>query len=462
MVAFARCGRRIPAGLLIAAGLLSGVAPARAEDAPSSLGDLYRTLRSQQQDISERQAREKALRTEADALRAQLARLRAQAIETAARLQKQETKVSALEASLNDALARDAALRRSLEANEHSVEATLRGLERIALRPPAAIIGRPVDSAVDTIRTAMLLGAVVPTIEADAADLRNQLRALRASRERIQGERSALADASKALGAERSKLDVLIAAKQDQEAGKREQAKQEASQAKALSAKADDLKDLIASLEREAARQRAAAKARAEAQAKAEAAARARELARRKAEAKARGQSTATVTAPPPAPLKPPAEDKPLPDAQSFARLKGSVKMPASGAVVRWYGQKDPYGNRARGITIATRAGAAVTAPCGGKVVFAGAFRDYGQLLIISPAAGYHVLLSGLARIDASRGQFLLMGEPVGQMASAPRTAAGAPAGDTARPRLYVEFRRNGEPVDPAQWLAPSERKVSG
>jgi septal ring factor EnvC (AmiA/AmiB activator) len=381
--------------------------------------------------------------------------LRAQMIETAARLQAQEDKVSALETALAESVKRDAALKQNLDRNDRSVAQTLTALERIALRPPAAIIGRPVDDAVDTIRTAMLLGAVVPTIEADAAQLRTQIEDLRASRRRTEEKRTSLAGASQALEAERTKLAALVQAKQEQEVGKRAEAAEEAKRAKAISAKADDLKDLIASLDREAAKRRAAAIARAAEQAKA----RAQELARRKAEAEAQGRSADTVTMPPP---KPAPAERQLPAASAFARLKGHIRMPAHGTVVTWYGQKDSYGMRARGITIATRGDATVIAPCAGKVVFAGTFRNYGQLLIISPAHGYHVLLAGLARIDATRGQFLLMGEPVGQMASASRSAAGGAAGIDAEPRLYVEFRRNGEPIDPAQWLASSEKRVTG
>ena len=50
--------------------------------------------------MAARQMREKALRGEAETLREQVGQLRAQMIETAARLQAQEDKVSALETAL--------------------------------------------------------------------------------------------------------------------------------------------------------------------------------------------------------------------------------------------------------------------------------------------------------------------------------------------------------------------------
>jgi septal ring factor EnvC (AmiA/AmiB activator) len=108
---------------------------------------------------------------------------------------------------------------------------------------------------------------------------------------------------------------------------------------------------------------------------------------------------------------------------------------------------------------IATRAAAQVTAPCDGWVVYAGPFRSYGQLLILNAGGGYHVLLAGMERISVELGQFVLTGEPVAVMgAGGPATAAGA----SGQPVLYVEFRKDGAPVDPSPWWANASEKVRG
>jgi septal ring factor EnvC (AmiA/AmiB activator) len=90
-----------------------------------------------------------------------------------------------------------------------------------------------------------------------------------------------------------------------------------------------------------------------------------------------------------------------------------------------------------------------VIAPHDGKVVFAGPFRDYGLLLIIDHGEGYHTLLAGLGRIDASVSQWVLAGEPVGQMG--PERAGSARA---SKPRLYIELRHDGRSINPLPWLA--------
>ena len=64
----------------------------------------------------------------------------------------------------------------------------------------------------------------------------------------------------------------------------------------------------------------------------------------------------------------------------------------------------------------------------------------YGQILIIEHGGGYHTVLAGLEGADAVVGQWLLAGEPVG--------VVGSP--DSGRPQLYLELRRDGQPIDPA------------
>ncbi len=91
-------------------------------------------------------------------------------------------------------------------------------------------------------------------------------------------------------------------------------------------------------------------------------------------------------------------------------------------------------------------------APYDGLVVFAGPFRGYGRILILEHGEGYHTLLAGLTRIDTVLGQWLAAGEPVGLMEKEDRDA----------PVLYVELRRNGQPINPLPWLASQKDKVSG
>ena len=89
-------------------------------------------------------------------------------------------------------------------------------------------------------------------------------------------------------------------------------------------------------------------------------------------------------------------------------------------------------------------------APFDGVVAFSGPFRGYGQLLILEHSEGYHTLLAGMTRLDSDVGQRVLAGEPVGVM---------SPDGD---PSLYVELRRNGQPINPLPWLAARTNENRG
>ena len=111
---------------------------------------------------------------------------------------------------------------------------------------------------------------------------------------------------------------------------------------------------------------------------------------------------------------------------------------------------------------MATKPGAQVTTPCDGWVVYAGPFRSYGQLSILNAGGGYHVLIAGMERISVNIGQFVLTGEPVATMGTTSQVASIF-APNVSQPVLYVEFRKDGTPIDPGPWWASREgEKVRG
>ena len=111
-------------------------------------------------------------------------------------------------------------------------------------------------------------------------------------------------------------------------------------------------------------------------------------------------------------------------------------------------------------MVIETRYAAQITSPCDGWVVYAGEFRSYGQLLIINAGGGYHVLLAGLSQIDVRSGQFVLAAEPVGTMSGGQKNTPSS--AQISGPVLYVEFRKDGRPIDPDPWWASGQQKVQG
>ena len=151
-----------------------------------------------------------------------------------------------------------------------------------------------------------------------------------------------------------------------------------------------------------------------------------------------------------------------LTPAIAFAAAKGQLRLPLNGIRIREFGTPDGLGGTEKGVSVASRAGAQVTAPTDGWVVYAGPFRSYGQLLILNAGGGYHVLLAGMERISVDLGQFVLTGEPVAAMGGGPQSAAAVATG-SSQPVLYIEFRKDGAPVDPSPWWAAKDsEKVRG
>ncbi|TMK04676.1 MAG: hypothetical protein E6G77_01135, partial [Alphaproteobacteria bacterium] len=133
-----------------------------------------------------------------------------------------------------------------------------------------------------------------------------------------------------------------------------------------------------------------------------------------------------------------------------------------NGARIKEFGAADGLGGTEKGMSVAARPSSQITAPCDGWVVYAGPFRNYGQLLILNAGGGYHVLLAGMERISVDLGQFVVTGEPVAVMGDGAQSAV-AKAGGVSQPVLYIEFRKDGAPVDPGPWWAVNEgQKVRG
>ena len=146
----------------------------------------------------------------------------------------------------------------------------------------------------------------------------------------------------------------------------------------------------------------------------------------------------------------------------AFASAKGMLSLPVNGVRLRNFGASDGVGGADKGISVATRAGAQVTTPCDGWVVYSGPFRSYGQLLILNAGGGYHVLIAGMERISVNIGQFVVAGEPIAVMGSTSRVASVI-AANASQPVLYIEFRKDGTPIDPGPWWAANEgEKVRG
>jgi septal ring factor EnvC (AmiA/AmiB activator) len=140
---------------------------------------------------------------------------------------------------------------------------------------------------------------------------------------------------------------------------------------------------------------------------------------------------------------------------------RGALEYPAQGAILAHFGDDNGLGGVLNGVAISVDAKGLVRSPADASVVFAGPFRSYGQLLILDAGDGYLVLMAGVGQMNVSVGQTVRAGEPLGLMAE-----KGAPAAVLAtgvpdqHAVLYVEIRKNGEPVDSTDWWLGSRKEA--
>jgi septal ring factor EnvC (AmiA/AmiB activator) len=426
----------IPAGALglaLCSTILTGAMAQSTLDVLQQRDKELEDVRSQQKNAAEAEAR---LKLEIEAIGEDRRKLNQALIDTAGRLRAVEGLIADTEARLKPLDESERAIRRSLDSQRGAVAEVLAALQRIGRLPPPAILVSPED-ALQTVRTAILLGAVLPEMrgraEAVAANLDDLVRVHR----EIAQEKGRLERSVAALAEERRRLTALVGERQKRQSEAERALDAERQRAVSLARQADNLKDLIGRVEHNLDSANRAARA----------------AGRTGEDEKTKDNRSSLAVLQDPGRLTP---------AIAFAAARGHLPLPVNGVRLRDFGAPDSLGGTEKGLTIATRAGAQVTAPCDGWVVYAAPFRNYGQVLILNAGGGYHIVLAGMERISVDVGQFVLTGEPVAIMGSGLHAAATLASGSN-QPVLYVEFRKDGTPVDPSPWWAASEgEKVRG
>ncbi|HXE26028.1 MAG TPA: peptidoglycan DD-metalloendopeptidase family protein [Roseiarcus sp.] len=389
-------------------------------------------LRGVEDTLRQSEDQRRAIEAEIESIGADRARLTAELIDTTAKVQDAERGAAAAADKLASLNAAADQLTSSLARRRAVIADVLAALQRMGANPPPAILVKPGDMA-EAVRAATVMGSLIPDLKSEVEAARHDLDALARTRESIARERDELAEKGKALAGDKTRLAALIDARQQSLTLAQGALGSQHERADELAKRATSLKDLIARLDSEkAARIAAAAAVHA---AKVAVATDIEERARA-----ARGAG--------PGRLKPEI---------AFADAKGQTPLPAAGAIAKSFGDPDGLGGTERGVLMATPAGATVSAPADGAVLFAGSYRSYGQLLIIDAGGGYYVLLAGMDRIDVQSGEFVLAGEPVGVMGDGKARMAAAAAVGGSRPVLYIELRKDGAAIDPGPWWAKSD-----
>lgn len=368
--------------------------------------------RAQQQILAARREgaaarkRAEALEKRARSVTEQAEKTARQAAALAARIQENEAEIAAQEARLALVGAKRTALREQLATQQGPLARLTGALQRLSRRPTLLALLRP-GSVRDAVYMRALLDTMLPEVDRQTAGLRREIAKGRALEAQAQ---AAEADLRTARAAMLDKRHELAALETRQRLASREvggNAARESQRALALAERANDLGALVKSMDE-------------------------------------RGALREELAALPGPLMRPPRpEDAHVVDAAQFVAPPAGLTawtLPVMGAVVTGFGEDAPGQPRARGVTLQTRANAQVVAPAAGRVAFAGPYRGHGRIVIIEHAGDWISLVTGLARLDVKVGDTIVAGAPLGL------TGPGTP-------RVMVELRHKGEPVNPLQFV---------
>lgn len=319
--------------------------------------------------------------------------------------------IAAAEAQITAAQARTAIVdrllseqRARLEAQQGPIARLIAALQSLARRPAMLGLLQP-GSTADIVHVRAVLGSAAPVVRQRSAGVREEIARTRRLREGAQIAARSLREGRERLETERLALVRMEAGHRLRATGYRREAVIESDRALALGEQARDLVELMDTLG-------AAAETR-----------------------------EALEALPGPLP-RPGAESEDAAPAPARPAPQGPppYRLPVAGSLVTGLGEVSEAGVRSRGLTLSTWAGAQVVAPAAGRVIYAGRFRGYGNILILDHGGGWTSLVAGLDRVMVRVGDAPVQGTPLGR----------APKGE---PRITIELRRKGQTVDLAQLL---------
>ncbi len=225
-----------------------------AAPATSSIEDV---IKKHEQDLEQARNRQRDAIEAENKLKAEIAAigqdrngLNRQLIDFAARVRGVEGRITDTEARLRTLDQRETLIRNSLEARRAETTEVLAALQRAGRRAPPALMVRPED-ALQSLRTAMLLGAVVPEMRARAERLIGDLGNLVSIRKETAEQKERLLADRDSMTTDQRRLAALIDERQRKQGEAERDMEAERRRAVELAKQADNLRDLIAKMEQD-------------------------------------------------------------------------------------------------------------------------------------------------------------------------------------------------------------------
>ncbi|GAA5106208.1 murein hydrolase activator EnvC [Bartonella jaculi] len=383
-----------------------------AEDTVSSAEEAHKELGEIRQSISLSRERVAFLAQQVERLKKDQ-RVLSDALIKAAKIERTiANDIAEREKKLKKMIVKRAEVHQSLKNHRTEFAEVLAILERMGLNPPPALMVRPED-VLASVRSSVLLGAIVPQMQEKIQALTESLKELINLSNAITMEYAALKTKMQNQAEQRKRLELLLDKKAKLQKRSEEELTEQQRKNIALIKKAQSLEELILELDRQS-------------------------------------QLSSDVSVQVRKNLQ-------LLEQSNFESRKGSLLFPVLGKKIQSINNSSQITRF--GEMIETESEAVIIAPADALVAFAGPFRSYGQLIILNVGNGYHIVLIGMSRINVMQGQFVLSGEPLGTMGM--QFIANSVALDIGKtaPILYIEFRKQGKPVNPTPWWRTEKTK---
>ena len=372
----------------------------------ASQGNAQSDIADQQRRLVEARAQSAAAADRAAKLDAAANTERDQAAKALAEEQALAAKVAQAQADMSAATARIALVDRlltdqqqKLAVQQGPIARLVAALCSLATRPSSVAVMQP-GSVADLVHVRAVLGSTLPLVQARTAGLRGELDRNRRLRADALLAAQSLSDSRRRLETNRIALARLEAEHRLKSQSLSRGALAESDRAIGLGERARDLVDQMQTT----------------------------------SDAATTGKALAQLPGPLPRPAQPgEIASGPLP----WSTASAPWKLPVTGKLVTGFGEVSDAGVTSRGLTFAVAGEAKIAAPAAGKVVYAGPFRDYGNVVIIDHKGGWTTLVSGLGMLSVK------LNDRVGQGAL---IGAAQPGDDR---RVTVELRRKGRAVDP-------------
>ncbi len=416
-------------------------------------------------EIADKQADLGELRSRIESLRKELNASEENKADAADRLRESERQISRLQRELHELTEQRGQLKKKLQNLEKQSQELTDTLGQQQVQLEKLLYKQYLRGNPDSLQ--LLLNGDDPNQM--ARDL-YYMSAIAQTRAELMGEISATLDKKKALAADARERAEEISEVEAQQQQRHADIQKEREQHKALYAQVSDkvkaqrqeignlqqnekrLTQLIDRLSKILAIQAAQA-ARAEEAARAAEAARIAEAARQKEKLKARPAEEEREPARPVAGSEPPrpkaveAENRlePVASDGSFARQKGSLRLPVRGSLAGRFGSPREGGGTWRGLFIKAGPGSDVKAVANGRVVFAEWMRGFGNLLIVDHGDAYLTIYGNNDSLLKQVGQAVKGGETVATVGN---------SGGNQDSGLYFELRHQGQPIDPMKWAS--------